>query len=232
MAKRLKFNCDLHDPVVPNKGHHEAHRVGRLPGSPCFQSLRERSAYKYLKRNGTLEGWKGYQPQFTGKTRFEFDCEATGPIVPNATHWQQHKRDQKKGGPPPCERSAVEMSAYTYQRKHGDLVGWDSTKWAKGRMCKHIVYKIMLINGDWYYGITSWPLAERLRYHIYNKSAVGVRLDAGELSWSETLCELPNRMEAEEVERLMIRSGNPYGILINKDDNPWHGQPAPHFSPA
>ena len=53
-----KYNCEDREPVTPSRYHLIRHQ--RNGETPCEQSYKENAAAAYLKRNGTLEGWKYY----------------------------------------------------------------------------------------------------------------------------------------------------------------------------
>ena len=222
---RIKQNveghiCIPHDPVRPNKAHYAYHRGQGEPG--CFQSKKEQSAYEYKRtHNGSLVGWD-YSPV----SGYESDCGTTGPIVPTMVHY---KKDKDRFGEA-CDRAKLEASLYRHKHRHGTTEGWTPNLFRRGQRMKHRVYKIVfLLNYDWYYGITCMPIEERIDGHIAGDKEAGMRIAEGELYLVEILCELPNKKEAEAVERVMIRSGNPYGRLLNIRENPWYGLPAPHW---
>ena len=78
-----------------------------------------------------------------------------------------------------------------------------------------LVYQVTFLSGDRYYGITSRTLTERLAQHRGGGTRVGRRMNAGETFTVEVLCVAPTRKQALEIERLAIKSGNPWGKVLN-----------------
>ena len=222
-----EFDCRVHDPFVPNSHHAAWHH--RTPGAEsCVQSKRERSADVWLKAKGTLDGWNW--PNKKGKQPKVYSCVPSDVFEPNGAHWHQHQRTP---GGVPCEQSLKERSAYIYRLKYGNLDGWEHRSKEGLRNVPHRLYKVTFLEGnDLYYGITRQPLDIRINYHTAAQSPVGLRITAGEIYTAQVLCEFPNRDEAEQTERLAIRSGNPSGRLLNDAHNPWFGLPGPHWGPV
>ena len=79
-----------------------------------------------------------------------------------------------------------------------------------------LVYQITFLNRDRYYGITYATLEHRLRQHRWQNSRVGKRMKSGEAFTAEVLCLAPTRKQALEIERLAVRSGNPWGKVLNR----------------
>ena len=67
--REAKYNCEPHEAFTPNHGHIERHK--RREETPCEQSYKEYAAYAYLKRNGTLDGWKYYTNKKNRRKRKE-----------------------------------------------------------------------------------------------------------------------------------------------------------------
>ena len=79
-----------------------------------------------------------------------------------------------------------------------------------------LVYQITFLSGDRYYGITSRTLPERLAQHRRGGTRAGRRINQGEAFTAEVLCVAPTKKEALEIERMAVRSGNPWGKVLNR----------------
>ena len=211
-------NCEPHEPTRPNKAHYAYHK-GR-DEEPCPQSKKEQSAYEYNRQHGSLDGWN-YNPV----SGYVSDCDTTGEIVPSKVHYQRHFQE----GSEYCDRALLEASAYGHKIRHGNIDDWTPNLYRRGRYSLHRIYKITFENHDVYYGITNQLLEIRIYGHIDVGLETGQRLTAGEPHTIEVLCEAENKREAEQIEKLMIKSGNPKGRLLNDRENPWYNLPAPHW---
>ena len=121
LEERKAFNYDCSDgPVTEetaNHRHYDLHLKREGKAGICHQSRKELSAYRWLRKYGTLDGWL-YVPLGRG-----WSC-LDGPVTEeNATagHYQFHTKCRNEKA---CPQSYKEASAYYYLMKHGTLEGW------------------------------------------------------------------------------------------------------------
>ena len=118
----------------------------------------------------------------------------------------QKPRHPSEGRPPECEFSVSNISLserFPALRRPGTRRSW-------------LVYQVTFLSGDRYYGITSRTLNERLSQHRRGGTRAGRRINRGEAFTAEVLCVAPTKQQALEIERLAVRSGNPWGKVLNR----------------
>ena len=109
------YDCEWREDFIPNENHRSYHDNRKEP--VCEQAKKERSAFKYQRKHGTLKGWV-YYPK---GVKFARNCDPHDDWEPNKGHIGYHERR----GEPTCEQSRKECSAYKYLKEHGSLEGWE-----------------------------------------------------------------------------------------------------------
>ena len=213
------YQCgDEADATEPGLRHYNAHYHRRE--NPCGKSLFMKAWFKAEERAGTsLPNWQRPEPVV-------YDCggpdAATRPSVSHAAY--HYGRDE-----PRCGSSLAEASWWVAEKKAGKPIPDYQHRAGNIYAEETALYCHYFLNGDRYYGISAFP---NIRWDNGDYNPVLSEALATQLYVSEVLAWLPNRDEAEAVERLCIRSGNPAGRLLNITHNPWAGLPAPHYGPV
>ena len=187
----------------PGPGHYGWHRYHRT--DPCQMSRYEFSLHKYHRKHGTLAD---YQKPFS------YDCKAA-PVAPSRNHYAWHRTHKTK----PCLTAQFEHALFTRMYLAGDDLGDYKVRQFTDGPTK--VYQITFLSDNArYYGRTRKPDVEkRVQQHARNHPRLAPRIKDGEIYRVEQLCEAPDWRTAGEIEVLAIKSGNPWGPLLNSTHN-------------
>ena len=194
-GEALPPDYDCTQPVKPRSSHVQWHTDRGQ--TPCRASRLERS----WARTGQYKTWLRGQDQPA-----HHDC--TTPQQASRGHAVWHWKRQE----PPCEASLIEHA--WAQSGHSNTHVRAYTK--PGDDQPRTLYQITFADGARYYGQTWRSLEARLDDHHRAPTRVGAKLRTGLPYHIEQLCEAPDRKTAIDLERLMIRSGNPHGELLNQ----------------
>ena len=194
-----EYLCEPHPDWIPNSAHRSRHLSAGE--TPCGWSLLELQAHRYQQRGDPF-------------AERIFNC-AWDDGGTDEGHYQWHRKPDK---PPTCDVARAQYMRYHRIYRTG------TTELGDRLDRPHRVYQITFLDGDRYYGITARTLNHRLTGHLSLEGyEVGDRLQAGEPYTMEQLCETPDGREAQVLERMMVRSGNPWGRVINRVHNPEYG---------
>ena len=203
-----QHTCNSTAPFKASNAAAQAH--AREGTSACRRAHIEASMDRYLRLYGSLEGYK-YKGAGWHKG---YDCDSEAPLEANSAHMSWHRKRKTEV----CRRAYEEMAMYRYHRKYGTLEGYKYKDRSVLFDKTTRVYMLTFEDGACYYGVTSWSVESRVAEHARHESKVGAKLRTGIAYKVETLCIAPTRRQAEELELLCIKSGNPFGELLNVRD--------------
>ena len=197
----------------PSTAHYSWHR--KRDTEPCDKSIREASWYSHEK-------YVGYPvADYKQRELVTYQCgpaeEAEGA---SSGHYGWHKWWETE----PCPKSKKEQAWYAAEARLGhSLPDYEYY----GTLDKNVptsVYQYSFVDGDRYYGITCRDVETRWLEHQQADTLVGDKIRSGILFATEVLCVAPDRYQAEDIERLAVKSGNPWGRLLNIQHNQDKGQ--------
>ena len=196
----------------PGRGHRDWH--SRNGTEPCPKSIREATWSWAERREG--RPLPDYQPKFTRKMGGHVCGPAEAATEGSYAHYGWHRWN----GTPICGKAQHEwrwrQAEYRINAIIEDYEPFAELNWDVPTS----VYMIAWEDGTRYYGITHKPVEDRVYDHSISDRPVGDKLRSGMEHKVETLCVAPNRWVAMEIETLAIRSGNPWGELLNRQHNP------------
>ena len=207
----LEFECGSEEAAEgPSNRHYDWHL--RRNTAPCGKARREASWSCAERRAGhPLPDWK---PRYNLKGHI---CEdAVAAQTASRAHYDWHHYWDT----PPCGKATAEFAWWTLEKKRGYAIpDYDAeTRMGTDWDAPTTVYQHTFIDGDRYYGISSNP-EYRWQQQKWETSPLGDKLRSGAMFITEVLCVAPNRRMAMEVERMAIKSGNPWGRLLNRIHN-------------
>ena len=208
------YKCgETGDAVEPQSAHYAWDLTHK--GKACDKARAEVAWYRaqieagyplpdYKPRKNNWEGWEcGPADAATGPSQkhygwhFENGTEPCGlSLAENA--WRAY--ELRTGKPAPD---------YKYKDHHGGAPDWDAPT---------CVYQHTFLDGDRYYGISAEPHTRWLKQRR-EPTPLGDKMRSGAIFITEVLCVAPNRRMAEEIEKIAIKAGNPWGSLLNVAHN-------------
>ena len=193
---------DAADATGPSYAHYKWHR--NRGTDPCGKARHENGWAEAQHRVG--HPLETYEPRY----RDGYECgpaeDAEGPTT-------RHAQWHRKAGTPVCGKALAEDSWYVMEKDYGK--GIDYT-YGEGVMDgPTTVYQYTFLDGDRYYGRTGKKVERRWEEHEVADTPVGRKIRSGMAFVTEVLCVAPNRRMAMEIERMAIKSGNPWGKILN-----------------
>ena len=122
-----KLYCDNGEPPVPSSAHYNTHKYYKNEFPFCPKSRIENAMTEYLRKYGTLEGYKYRGPKLSLDEHLKY-CTDGRPPLPSGTHYYVHFSNNI----PFCEKSRIEAAMYRQLRINGTLEGYEYTKRGKG----------------------------------------------------------------------------------------------------
>ena len=197
----------------PSGKHYDWHRYHQTP--QCGKAKVERNWLEAEQSAG--HPLPDYEPV---RNMDGYECGTADEAVgPSTGHYHWHRRN----GEDPCGKAIREHSWKGAERAAERPLPDYEPNTMYDPDAETFVYQITFIDGDRYYGVTSRNPEVRWREHRGTDTPLGRKLRSGTMFMTEVLCVAPNRRLALEVERMAIKSGNPWGSILNDFHNEREG---------
>ena len=208
----VSYECgEAVEATEPNVAHYAWHLYN---GTECCPRSRKEFAWsKAQDREERVIKDFDWQPKNMGG----YECgTAEDAERPTSSHYSYDMTHYGKA----CDKAKVEGAWAAKERSLGrpvpDYEPYSDLDWDAPTS----VYQYTFLDGDRYYGITSRRPEVRWQHQTRENSRLGEKIRSGVPYTTEVLCVAPDRRQAVEIERLAIKSGNPWGNLLNDQHNP------------